>query len=161
MKADREILAERAKALATPLMPPPADTIELVTFQLANETYGIESRYVVEVFPLAQLAAMPGARPPVFGLTGWRGELLPVLDLRPVLGVASTGLNDLSRVIVLGEARAAFGVLADAVREIVTLPLSEVREPPEGVAAARDYLRGVTGQALLVLAAEQLLKLQA
>ncbi len=161
MKTDREILDERAKTLARPAVPPQRETIELVTFQLANETYGIESRHVIEVFPLSQLTPLPGAKPPVFGVTGWRGELLSVLDIRPILGVATTALNDLSRVIVLGETRAAFGVLADAVRELITLPVSEVREPPEGVAVARRYLRGVTGDAMLVLEAEQLLRLHA
>lgn len=161
MRADREILEERAAALARPVTAPPRDTVELVTFQLAKETYGIESRYVVEVFPLAHLATLPGAKPPVFGVTAWRGEILSVLDIRPVLGVAANALNDLSRVIVLGQSRAAFGVLVDAVHEVISVPASEIREPQPGVAAAREYVRGVTSQAVLVLAADQLLRLHA
>ena len=157
----RAVLEQRARLLARPAAPPPSgDTLELITFTLANETYALESRYVLEVFRLADLSPLPGAEPPVRGVTGWRGGLLTILDLRPVLGLSVAALNDLSRVIVLGENRAAFGILADAVRDVVTLPASEVREPPEGVAAQRMYLRGITGEAVLVLEARALLRLQ-
>jgi purine-binding chemotaxis protein CheW len=161
VKPDGEILKERAAALARPVAAPPRDTIELVTFQLTKETYGIESRCVVEVFPLTGLARLPGAKPPLFGVTAWRGEILSVLDIRPVLGVAANALNDLTRVIVLGDLRSAFGILADAVGEVISVPTAEIREPAPGVAAARQYVRGVTSQALLVLATEELFTLHA
>lgn len=155
----RQVLEERARALARPAAPPPAgDTLELITFALANEVYAIESRYVVAVFELVDLSPLPGAEPPVFGVTAWRGELLTILDLRATLGLSVAALNDLSRVIVLGEERPAFGILADAVRELVTLPAPAVREPPEGVAGKREYLRGVTPDAMLVLEATKLLQ---
>lgn len=156
----RAVLEERARLLARPAAPPLAgDTLEVVTFALANETYAVESRYVLAVFRLTDLSPLPGAEPPVFGVTVWRGELLTILDLRAALGLSVTALNDLSRVIVLGEERPAFGILADAARELVTLPASDVREPPEGVAAKREYLRGVTPDAMLVLEATKLLQL--
>ncbi|MEX2156441.1 MAG: chemotaxis protein CheW [Gemmatimonadales bacterium] len=156
----RQVLEERARALARPATPPPAgDTLEVMTFALANEVYAVESRYVVAVFRLQELSPLPGAGRPVFGVTAWRGELLTILDLRAALGLSVTALNDLSRVIVLGEERPAFGILADAARELVNLPASAVREPPEGVAAQREYLRGVTPNAVLVLEATKLLQL--
>jgi purine-binding chemotaxis protein CheW len=158
----RAVLEERARALARPVgTAAPIDELEAVTFALANERYAIESRYVFEVFRLEDLSPLPGAEPPVFGVTAWRGELLTILDLRGALGLSVTALHDLSRVIVLGEERPAFGILADAVHELVTLPAAQVREPPEGVAAKREYLRGVTADAVLVLDAEQLLRIHA
>ena len=158
----RAVLQERARALARPVgAPSPADSLEILTFGLAKERYAIESRYVVEVFRLKELSSLPGAERPVFGATVWRGELLTILDLRATLGLSVAALDDLSRVIVLGEDRPAFGILADAVYELVTLTASEVREPPEGVAAHREYLRGVTVDAVLVLDAERLLRIQA
>jgi len=121
--------------------------------------YAVESRYVAAVFHLVDLSLLPGAEPPVFGVTAWRGGLLTILDLRRVLGLSVTALNDLSRVIVLGEERPAFGILADAARELVTLPAAEVRDPPNGIAAKREYLRGLTADAVLVLDATKLLQL--
>jgi purine-binding chemotaxis protein CheW len=155
----RRVLEERARALARPPAPPLAQhTVELLTFALASETYALESRFVIQVFRLQELSPLPGAQPPVFGLTPWRGGLLTILDLRQVLGVPATSLDDLGRVIVLGDERPAFGVLADAVHDLVSVPAAAIRAPQEGVAARREYLRGVTGDAVLVLAAEALLR---
>jgi purine-binding chemotaxis protein CheW len=156
----REVLEERARVLAQAAVAPPAgEELEVITFTLANETYAVESMFVVAVFRLADLSLLPGAKPPVCGVTAWRGDLLTILDLRPLLGLSSTALNDLSRVIVLGEERPAFGVLADAVLDLVVLPASEVREPSEGTAAGREYLRGITGGAVQVLDARTLLRI--
>lgn len=153
------VLEERARALARVAAPPAGEALEVVTFILANETYAVESSLVVAVFRLTDLALLPGAEPPVCGVTAWRGELLTILDLRPLLGLSSTALNDLSRVIVLGEEGPTFGVLADAVREIVVVPVSDVREPPERTAAGREYLRGITGQAVLILDGRALVRI--
>jgi purine-binding chemotaxis protein CheW len=154
----RQVLDARARVLARPAAPPARDAIELVTFGLAREVYAVESRFVLAVAKLAELAPLPGAESPVFGLTAWRGGLLTVLDLRRVLGLSVTALNDLSRLIVLGRQRPAFGILADAVHGLVALAAADVRPPPEGVAARREYLRGVTAAAVLVLDAERLLR---
>jgi purine-binding chemotaxis protein CheW len=154
------ILEERARALARPLAPPTWGTaIEAITFALGKERYALESRYLQAVFRLQRFSPIPGAAPPIVGVTAWRGDLLTILDLRQLLGVQASGVSDQSRVLVLGEARAAFGILADAVAELVTLPLSAIRPPAEGVAMRREYLRGITGTALLVLDAAHLLKL--
>lgn len=158
---ENELLEARARALARPPAAPAGDSIEVVTFMLAGETYAIESRYVLEVFRLTDLTRLPGAEAPIFGIAAWRGELLTILDLRPVLGLSAAALDDLGRVLVLGKDEAAFGVLADAVQDLIAVPRSTVREPADGVALRREYLQGVTGEAVIVLAAEKLLALHA
>jgi purine-binding chemotaxis protein CheW len=162
----RALLEQRARALARPATPPPAaGTLEAVTFALATERYAIEARYVFEVFRLTTLSPLPGATPPVSGVTAWRGDLLPVLDLRLPLGLPVAALDDQSRVIVLGCGRPAFGVLADAVLELVAVPVADVQPPPPAAgaagpgAAARAYVRGLTPEAVLVLDGERLLRL--
>lgn len=157
---ERRTLEARARSLAQPLEPPIAGgVLDVVSFKLGSESYALESRYLRAVFRLSELSPIPGAQAPVFGVTPWRGELLTVLDLRQLLGVPATGLSDLSRVLVVGEARAAFGILVDAVDDLVTLPLSTIRPPAEGVAVQREFLRGITGEALIVLDAAELLRL--
>jgi purine-binding chemotaxis protein CheW len=154
------LLEERARVLARPAAAAPAgNTLEVITFKLANESYAIESRHVTAVFRLIDLTPLPGAAPPVFGVTAWRGDLLTILDLRAALGHPATALNDLSWVIVLGDDRPTAGFLVDAVLELVPLPVSEVRALPDAVAARRDLLHGVTADAVLVLAGERLVRL--
>ena len=155
----QQVLEERARALAKPAHPDPSgDTIEVVLFDLEGETYALEASSVWEVFRLEALSPLPGAKPPVFGVTSWRGAVLTILDLRQVLGLPAGGVTDLSRVILLGTRRPAFGILADAVHELVVLRRHDVRAPPEGVALKREYLAGITGDAVPVLAGHELLR---
>lgn len=155
----RRVLEERARRLARPAADAGAAPagLEVVTFALAGETYAIEARWVVEVARLAHLTPLPGAEPPLFAVTAWRGDLLSLFDLRPVLGLSSRALDDLGWIVVLGSAgRAAFGVLADAPGEFRVIPPDEVR-PPEG-AARSPLVRGVTGDAVVVLEGEEVVR---
>ena len=154
----QEVLAARARALARPPAREVAgDQLQLLAFSLGGERYAIELRHVAEVFRLRSLSLLPGAAAPTMGLTAWRGELLPVLDLRQILGLPARGLDDLGLAIVMGEERIPIAVLADAVNEVLSLARERVRPAPEGVAVHRDYVLGVTEDARLVLDAEGLL----
>jgi purine-binding chemotaxis protein CheW len=155
------LLAERARVLAQAPVPPAENTIEVVTFTLAGELYAIESAYVVEALRLTELARLPGAVAPLFGLTVWRGELLSLLDLRPLLGLSAGALNDLVRVIVLGQRRAQFGILVDALRGMRELSPGEVQPPAHGVGSERALVTGITSNAAQLLDAEALLRLHA
>lgn len=155
--AVQEVLATRARALARPAVRQAArDQLQLLAFSLGGEQYAIELRYVVEAFRLSSLSLLPRAAAPTLGLTAWRGELLPVLDLRQILGLPAQGLDDLGFAIVMGEERAPIAVLADAVNEVLGIAPERVRAAPEGVAVQRNYVRGVTEDARLVLDAERL-----
>ena len=157
----KAVMDERARALASP----PAQTgsadqsLEVVTFMLAEERYGIETSHVREVVRLADYTPLPGTPDFLVGVTNLRGEILADVDLRKFLGVPGAGLTDLSRLIVLGSDRAEFGLLADTWVGVVRLRADEVLEPPEAVAAVgRKYLRGVTKEGLVLLDGAVLLK---
>jgi purine-binding chemotaxis protein CheW len=157
----RLVMEERARALARVPQSPTAqgERLEFVVFSLANERYGISTAYVREVIRLTDLTPLPGAPDFVAGVTNLRGQVLAVMDLRKFFGVAVRGLSDTSRVVVLGGERPEFGVLADAVHHVLTLPIDQVLDPPESVAGiARGYLRGVTGDALVLLEGSALLQ---
>ena len=157
----KAILDERARALArVPPAPPKAsEVLEIATFALANEHYGVETRFVREVVRLADFTPLPGAPPFLVGVLNLRGEILALIDLRTFFGVPARGLTDLARVLVLGDERPEFGVLADAAHEVTTLRVDEVHEPPDSAAGVgREYLRGVTKDALIVLDGAALLR---
>lgn len=146
------VLEERARRLARPASPPPPpDTFDVVVVRLGREQYGVEALHVREVIRLTTFAALPGAEAPVFGVTTWRGELLPLLDVRDRLGLVSTALNDLRHVVVLGGSRAAVGMLVDGVLGMVSLRATDVRPMQRRSGASHDLVRGVTSDALVVL----------
>ena len=151
------MLAARARALARiPVEPPRAgEMLELVVFVLAGERYGIESRFVREVARLTRFTPVPGTPPFVLGVTSLRGEILALFDLRHLLGVVAVGVTDLGRIIVLGEHRREFGLLADSASEILSLPGANLAQTE--TAWGRTYVRGVSPEGVIVLSGEALL----
>ncbi|MGH7820352.1 MAG: chemotaxis protein CheW [Candidatus Binatia bacterium] len=156
----RAVMEERARLLARAPDDAPAagEVLEILAFALGSERYAVGTRYVREVVRLVDFTPVPGAPEFVLGVTNLRGAILAITDLRRFFGVPQTGLTDLSRVIVLGGARAEIGVLADEAPELRALPAAEILEPPESVGGiGREYLLGVTEDALIVLDAARLL----
>jgi purine-binding chemotaxis protein CheW len=148
------ILQERARALARPPAEKPAasELLQVVTFALGDEHYALEARHVREVVRFTAYMPVPGTPSFLVGVCNLRGDILAVIDLRQFFGVAARGVTDLSRILVLGGDRPEFGVLADTVHEVLALRVADVLEPPATVAGiGREYLRGVTGNALIVL----------
>ena len=155
----RALFRKRALALAREPAPEMSDaSLELVEFMLAGERYAIESRYVDEVQPLTDLTPLPCTPGFVLGIVNIRGKILSVLDLRQLLELPGQGLSDQNKVIVVRNDAMEFGILADAILAVRQLPLAALQPTLPTLTELRaDYLRGVTGERLVVLAAERLL----
>lgn len=154
-----DIMDRRTRELARPLQTTTrAAGMLLLHFSLGGERLAVEARFLLGVAKVTMLSALPGAEPPVRGVTVWRGELLTVLDIRPNLGISTAALSDLTRILVLGERRARFGLLVDSVSDVADLSTSDLLPVPSG-SLARDYLLGVTADAGLVLDGQRLLQL--
>ena len=160
MSAETEALIERrTRDLARPIAIDARTTGRLVVhFTLGGERLVIEARWLLGIMKLTALAALPGAEPPVRGVTVWRGDLLTVLDVRPVLGISTAVLSDMTRVLVIGEHRARCGMLVDAVGDVVDMSHIGLLPAPAS-SLAREYLIGVTADAGLVLDGARLLQL--
>ena len=150
----RAILEDRARTAAE--VPPQAlaagAAIEVVLFSLGDERYALETTCIREIVRLKEFAPVPGTPEFLIGVTNLRGQVLAILDLRRFFGIEPREATDHTRVMVLGHERVEFGLLADSVQEVTLLRLDEIRESPASVlGAAREYLRGVTAETLLVL----------
>lgn len=150
----RAILEERARHLARPALAADerSPLLSLVTFTLGGDCYAVEAGLVREVVRLVSLTPVPGTPPSIAGVINLRGELLPVVDLRKLLGLERPGITDLSRVVVLGRDRAEFGLLADSSHDLRSIPRSGILAPPGGPGPIQSrLLLGVTREALAVL----------
>lgn len=150
------VLAARAQALARPIGEPEhGETLDLVTFLLQDEAYAVASRSVLEMFRTVDVTPLPGAEPPVVGVTAWRGELLPVVDLRMLLGLSPTRLSAGGLLVVLGRERAVLALPADAPGDVRTIAAAAIR-PATGLRTA-EYVRGLTPRAEVLLDVEKIL----
>ena len=147
------ILAERARALARPALTALTGAeLTVVEFSIRDETFRIGASFVREVVRLLHLANVPDAPPAVRAVTTYRGEILALLDLRAVFGRPDGGLADLLWVVVIGNAAAEFGVLADSVTSVTRIHVDDLRPLSEDASpVARRLALAVTADAALML----------
>lgn len=155
----RRILKARAVALAREQAPAKQqEAVEVVTFLLADETYGIEARWVDEIFALRELTPLPWNPPFFAGLVNLRGKVLPVVDIKKLFDLPEKGLTDLNKVLVLHHGDLELGILADQVLELRSVPVRAIQASLPTLTGIRgEFLKGVTAERLILLDAEKIL----
>ena len=153
------VLEERARLLARSIASEPqrSKIWELLTFRLGQERYAVETRFVQKVFRPTEISPVPRTAGFLKGVTNLRGEVLAGMDLSSFLGRAGNG-NQAEWVLVFGDDRPEFGLLAETIEEVIQRKDEElfpVRNGP--MHASTDLIRGVTADALFVLDGEKLL----
>jgi purine-binding chemotaxis protein CheW len=155
----RAILTARATVLAqAPHAEAFGAALVLLTFRLAFESYGLEAVYVREVISLKELTPLPCTPPFVAGIINVRGQILSVVDIRKFFELPEKGLPELSKVIILHSPQMEFGLLADAILGMQTIPLADLQAGLPTLTDLRaKYLKGVGKDGLVVLDAGTIL----
>ena len=129
-----------------------------VSILLNEETYALPAVAVQEVIRWTPLTRVPREHPCVRGVLNLRGRIVPVLDLRELLGLPDVERTDRACIVVVTTERGGHqqyaGLIVDTAIEVVRIPPSSVdRNGAAGVALTSDYVTGVarTGNGLTIL----------
>ena len=151
------LLAERAQKLSQPAARSPGIVrMEVLKFRLAYQEYAIGMKYVREVVLTGGITPVPGTPEYISGICAVRGEIISLVDLRALFSISGRGLTDLNRVIVVTDGTMTFGILADYITGIATIPASmpdAAAVPPHGT---DPYYLGVV-EGIVVLDGARLL----
>ncbi len=155
----KAVLAERARALLKSTEAQTGETMQVVAFSLANETYGIATEFVKEVQPLRNVTPVPCTPDFVVGVVNVRGSIYSVMDIRNFFGAPKKEITDLTKVILVDAAGLEVGIVADDVSGATSIAVSEIKPPLAAQSAAKDeFIQGVTPKMLIILNLEALLR---
>jgi purine-binding chemotaxis protein CheW len=158
----RTVLQERARQLARPLATvgnrdaASASTMSVLVARLGDERASIALDHIIEVYRAGVLTPIPGAQAPVVGLIAWRGRVLTVLDIAHTRSRA-IAMTDATRILVVGQRTASFGIIADEVEDVQDLNTQEAAPIEDLSPSRREFVRGMTADALVVLDAAALI----
>lgn len=120
------------------------ELIQLVSFSLGNEEFGIEILKVQEINRMAELTKVPQAPHYVEGIINLRGKVIPVIDLRKKFDLDSKEWDKNTRIVVCDVGGRVIGMIVDAVEEVRRIPRSSMEPPPSIVTSASvNYISGV------------------
>jgi purine-binding chemotaxis protein CheW len=128
----REVLGARARALAESRHEERQEVLSVLAFQVGGERYAVRIEHVDHVLEARGIASLPGAPGHVLGALVSRSRVVPVLDLRQLLGLEGGGMSDLGKVVVVELGEECFGLAAEGVEGRKELPRTELSQPPPG-----------------------------
>ncbi|MBD3257324.1 chemotaxis protein CheW, partial [candidate division GN15 bacterium] len=120
------------------------DLIQLVSFKLGQEVFGIDILRVQEINRMAEITKVPQAPPYCEGVINLRGKVIPIIDLRRKFGLEEIERTKNTRIIVCDVDGGMVGMVVDAVDEVLRIPGSTIEPAPSIVASVdADYIQGV------------------
>lgn len=136
-------------------------TIQVVSFRLANEEYGIEITKVQEIILVGEITRVPQTSSYIKGLINLRSTVIPIVDLRLRFAMPAEPPSDETRIMVMNVAGKTIGIIVDAVSEVLRIAKDQIAPPPPTVAGlGREYLTGLAKldkRLLILLDADRIL----
>ena len=136
------------------------DSIQLVSFKLSDETYGIEITKIREIILMGEITRVPQTPHYIKGLINLRSSVIPVIDLRARFSLPENGLNDDSRIMVLNVGTRTIGIIVDSVSEVLRVSDEQVSAAPTTVSSlGNEYMTGLVrleDQLLILVDVDQL-----
>ncbi len=123
-------------------------TTQYLTFSLGGEIYALEVSCTREVVPYVGITPLPQTPEWIRGVINLRGSVIPVLDIKLKLGIGLTERTKQACILILevvvdGEITVV-GMLADGMREVLDVDLSEIEPPPRfGTRLSTSFIRGM------------------
>jgi purine-binding chemotaxis protein CheW len=133
------------------------EEVQLVTFELGAEEYGIPIARIQEIDRLSKITQTPKAPKFVEGVTNLRGEVIPVLSTRMLFALETKESDDHTRVIIVDLGGAKTGLVVDSVKQVLSISRRNIAPPPASISTGADgqFISGIgkveEGKRMIVL----------
>lgn len=104
---------------------------------------GVPSENALEVLRAGLLTPLPRSPSFLLGVTGHRGQVLPVIDLLRFLGKGEARIGARTRLFVGVSGSYVTAVVADTMLGLRRIPVADILPPPLGGDSAAEHLLGV------------------
>jgi purine-binding chemotaxis protein CheW len=115
---------------------------DAVVVRLGAGRFAVALASVAEVGRVPAVTRVPGMPGWVGGVANWRGRVLPILDLRSLLGADETTLGPGARLLVLAAEGVTVGLLVEAVEGTAVVAASAEPFPATLAGPAARLLAG-------------------
>jgi purine-binding chemotaxis protein CheW len=110
-------------------------TTDYVTATVGGQLFGLPIGRVQDVFVLDRLTRVPLAAPEIAGVLNLRGRIVTAIDMRRRLALAPVGESRKRMAIGIEYKGESYGLLIDAIGEVLNLPSSGREDNPVNLEA--------------------------
>jgi len=134
--------------------------LQIVTFQVGTEIFGLDILKVHEIIRFQQLTRVPNLPDYVEGVLNLRGKVIPVVGLRQRIGLERKEPTTTTKIIVASVNNDVLGFMVDSVSEVLRINSDTVEPAPRLGDGGQKYVSGVgklDNRLLLLLDLDKLL----
>lgn len=108
-----------------------ANSVKCISFDLGEHEFCVDIMAVREIRGWTKPTPLPHAPAFVRGAINLRGTVLPIIDFSMRMGLSATEPDESYVTIILEVGAQVFGIVVDAVSDIVTLDFNTMQRPLE------------------------------
>jgi purine-binding chemotaxis protein CheW len=143
-------------AVAMAALDAESDTIAdmYLTFDLAQEEYGVSIAGVTEIVGMQRIMPIPDMPRYLRGVINLRGKVIPLMDVRLRFDMPERDYDERTVIIVMDVDDAPVGLIVDGVREVREIPAAQIdRRGQIGRNGGRSVIAGIgqVGEQVAVL----------
>lgn len=127
---------------------------QLLVFNVDGEEFGVDVLLVQEIIRYIKPTKIPNGPKAVRGVINFRGEVIPVLDIRERFALPTREYDEFTVIVVVEYHGKTLGLVVDQVSDIVSLASKDTQLTPEFSGEEKTaYLRGMgkLGERLILL----------
>ncbi len=122
-------------------------TSQFVGFQIDGQQYAFRIEQIQEIVILDQVTQTPQVATYVEGVSNLRGAIIPIINLRELLGLARRPADSETRTIIVNVGDRTIGCTVDSVSQVIRIPEDSIQAAPDTLIA--DGTRDIAGFAKL------------
>ena len=122
-------------------------SLQIVTFQLGAEKYGIDIMEVKEIVDYEEIRSIPNAPIYVEGIYNLRGGIIPIISLHRRFHLQRPEDIEEDSLLILTIGGMELGIIIDRVLRVITIDTDEIQPPPQMLSGiGSEYIQGVVNK---------------
>ncbi len=117
-----------------------SELIQLVSFNLDQEEYGVDVLKVREIIRLPTITRVPNTPHYVEGVINLRGKVIPIISMRKRFTLDDMDNDKQTRIMVMDMDGELMGFVVDSVSEVIRISEAEIQPPPPVVNGGVDQV---------------------
>ncbi len=115
------------------------NTSQFVGFQIDGQQYAFRIEQIQEIVILDQVTQTPQVASYVEGVSNLRGAIIPIINLRKLLGLTPKPTDSDTRTIVVNVGDRTMGCTVDAVSQVIRIPEESIQPAPDTMTAEGNH----------------------
>lgn len=103
---------------------PPEEELRVCLFSIGQDTYAIPVELLTEIIIPQKIFSVPTTPSHVLGVINLRGNIVPIVDIRPALSLPMQSVP--GQIAIVKHGTMTLGIVVDNVSEVVGVPESSV-----------------------------------